>query len=93
MSRHGRRVPTSFYYRFAKDTLAFANKYANGRVISVLEGGYSDRALTSGAMAHLCGLSGIEGVDENWWNVEKLAAVSEFSLLSPGRMSNSMYAL
>lgn len=33
-----------------------ADAYARGRVVSVLEGGYSDRALTSGAMAHLCGL-------------------------------------
>lgn len=28
----------------------------DGRVISVLEGGYSDRALTSGVLSHLCGL-------------------------------------
>ncbi|KLO04670.1 Arginase/deacetylase [Schizopora paradoxa] len=77
MSRHGRRVPTSFYYRFAKDTVAFAEKYAMGRVISVLEGGYSDRALTSGAMAHLCGLSGLPNVDETWWNVENLSAIEK----------------
>ncbi|PPQ64835.1 hypothetical protein CVT24_008200 [Panaeolus cyanescens] len=76
MSRHNRKVPTSFYYRFAKDTCALANEYAQGRVISVLEGGYSDRALTSGAMAHLSGLvdlpSGSKAVDESWWNVENL---------------------
>ena len=30
MSRHGRKVPVSFYHRFAADTLAFAKKVAKG---------------------------------------------------------------
>ncbi|KAI0667672.1 Arginase/deacetylase [Trametes maxima] len=74
MSRHQRKVPASFYYRFAQDARAFAEKYASGRLISVLEGGYSDRALTSGAMAHLTGLvdTGSSGVDEKWWGLENL---------------------
>lgn len=76
MSRHGRKVPASFYYRFAQDTAAFADKYAKGKLISVLEGGYSDRALISGAMAHLSGLAGVPNVDEDWWNVENLTLVS-----------------
>ena len=78
MSRHQRKVPTSFYHRFARDTRAFAEQYARGRLISVLEGGYSDRALTSGAMAHLSGLLEDSDltVDETWWSVENLAAVS-----------------
>ncbi|KAG2133359.1 arginase deacetylase [Suillus clintonianus] len=73
MSRHNRKAPTSFYHRFALDTCAIANVYARGRVVSVLEGGYSDRALSSGAMAHICGLVGetVE-VDERWWNLENL---------------------
>ncbi|KAH9891788.1 Arginase/deacetylase [Cubamyces lactineus] len=77
MSRHQRKVPTSFYYRFAKDAKAFAEKYAKGRLISVLEGGYSDRALTSGAMAHLIGLAhdGETGIDENWWSLPNLTAL------------------
>ena len=77
MSRHQRKVPTSFYYRFAKDAKAFAQQYAKGRLISVLEGGYSDRALTSGAMAHLTGLAHHDetGVDENWWSLPNLTAV------------------
>jgi hypothetical protein len=46
-------------------------------LLSVLDGGYSDMALTSGAMAHLCVLANAgEGkVDEQWWNVENLEKV------------------
>ena len=47
--------------------------------MSVLEGGYSDRALISGAMAHLSGLVDVSlqcKVDEEWWNVENLVKVS-----------------
>ncbi|EIW59314.1 Arginase/deacetylase [Trametes versicolor FP-101664 SS1] len=77
MSRHQRKVPASFYHRFARDARAFAEQYAQGRLISVLEGGYSDRALTSGAMAHLAGLvdTGNIGVDEKWWSLENLTAL------------------
>ncbi|KAH9924694.1 Arginase/deacetylase [Epithele typhae] len=77
MSRHGRKVPTSFYYRFARDTRAFASRYANGRLISVLEGGYSDRALASGAMAHLAGFleDDTHPVDPTWWSRENLIAL------------------
>ncbi|KAM5535014.1 hypothetical protein V8D89_011387 [Ganoderma adspersum] len=77
MSRHQRKVPVSFYHRFARDTRTFAERYAKGRVISVLEGGYSDRALTSGALAHLSGLAdnGDMGVDESWWSLENLSAL------------------
>ncbi|KAF8811560.1 hypothetical protein BYT27DRAFT_7252655 [Phlegmacium glaucopus] len=75
MSRHNRKVPTSFYYRFARQTTAISDVYARGRVVSVLEGGYSDRALISGAMAHLSGPVYVPlqcRVDEGWWNVENL---------------------
>ncbi|KAF8157895.1 histone deacetylase domain-containing protein [Crassisporium funariophilum] len=75
MSRHNRKVPASFYYRFARDTSAFSDKYARGRVVSVLEGGYSDRALISGAMAHLSGLTDVPSahkVNEEWWSVDNL---------------------
>ena len=79
MSRHNRKVPASFYYRFARDACALSDKYAGGRIISVLEGGYSDRALTSGSMAHFVGLTDLpESVkaDESWWSVENLIEVS-----------------
>ncbi|PPQ77079.1 hypothetical protein CVT25_014892 [Psilocybe cyanescens] len=75
MSRHNRKVPASFYHRFARDASVLSDKYAGGRLISVLEGGYSDRALTSGAMAHLSGLVDTPDgtkVDEQWWSVENL---------------------
>jgi len=85
MSRHNRKVPTAFYYRFTRDVLALADTYAKGRVISVLEGGYSDRALTSGVMAHLGGFvdgpsrSDDDGnaprqtlVDQKWWSPQEL---------------------
>lgn len=48
MSRHGARVPTSFFRRFASDVSAFADERSAGRLISVLEGGYSQRALSTG---------------------------------------------
>jgi histone deacetylase HOS3 len=78
MSRHGRKVPTSFYHRFTVDACALADRYAQGRLVSILEGGYSDRALASGAMAHLCGLvnPGEGKVNEQWWNVENLEKVN-----------------
>ncbi|KAG2344392.1 Arginase/deacetylase [Suillus weaverae] len=78
MSRHNRKVPTSFYHRFALDTCNFADVYARGRVVSVLEGGYSDRALSSGAMAHICGLVGdAVQVDERWWDLENLVKLEK----------------
>jgi len=75
MSRHNRKVPASFYYQFTRDACAFANKYASGKLISVLEGGYSDLALISGSMAHICGLAGSDKVDEEWWNIQNLTQV------------------
>jgi len=77
MSRHGRRVPVAFYARFARDATTFAENFAAGKLVSVLEGGYSDRALASGAFAHLVGLTAprpILGEDE-WWSVENLVKV------------------
>ncbi|KAK5721823.1 histone deacetylase [Elasticomyces elasticus] len=58
MQRHAVNVPTEFYARFARDVVQMANAECEGRVISVLEGGYSDRALCSGVMSHLSGLCG-----------------------------------
>jgi histone deacetylase HOS3 len=59
MQRHAVNVPTEFYARFAKDVTKLAQEEGtgcNGRVISVLEGGYSDRALCSGVLSHITGL-------------------------------------
>ncbi|MCJ1404973.1 hypothetical protein MMC11_008199 [Xylographa trunciseda] len=60
MQRHKVNVPTDFYARFTRDIVQLADEEGlgvNGRVISVLEGGYSDRALTSGVLSHICGLA------------------------------------
>ncbi|TKA31289.1 hypothetical protein B0A50_02134 [Salinomyces thailandicus] len=59
MQRHKVNVPTSFYARFTRDVVAIAQEPGTGcegRVVSVLEGGYSDRALCSGVLSHLSGL-------------------------------------
>lgn len=60
MQRHKVNVPTDFYAKFTADIARMAEEEglgADGRVISVLEGGYSDRALMSGVFSHLSGLS------------------------------------
>lgn len=61
MQRHGVNVPTSFYTAFTKDALKLAQMHCNGKVLSVLEGGYSDKAIASGVFAHLIGLQ-----NQNW---------------------------
>ncbi|KAL9938270.1 hypothetical protein V8E36_002893 [Tilletia maclaganii] len=58
MSRHGRSVPVSFYSRFARDVGGLGDEVARGKVVSVLEGGYSDRALCSAALGFVGGLAG-----------------------------------
>ncbi|KAJ7618768.1 Arginase/deacetylase [Roridomyces roridus] len=76
MSRHNRRVPTSFYHRFTARCVCAGGSVCGWEThVSVLEGGYSDRALMSGAMAHLVGLSESavkEDELEEWWNKENL---------------------
>ncbi|KAI0132861.1 histone deacetylase domain-containing protein [Xylariales sp. AK1849] len=63
MQRHTVNVPTDFYARITRDVVKLASEEGlavGGRVISCLEGGYSDRALTSGVCSHLSGLAGTE---------------------------------
>ncbi|KAF4624855.1 hypothetical protein G7Y89_g13314 [Cudoniella acicularis] len=60
MQRHKVNVPTEFYARLTRDIVNLAAEDGTaleGRVISVLEGGYSDRALYSGVFSHLSGLA------------------------------------
>lgn len=64
MQRHAVKVPTDFYARITRDVVKMATEEGlsvEGRVISVLEGGYSDRALYSGVLSHLGGLAGSDG--------------------------------
>jgi histone deacetylase HOS3 len=61
MQRHNVNVPTEFYARLTRDVVKIAAEEGTsveGRIVSVLEGGYSDRALCSGILSHLCGLVG-----------------------------------
>ncbi|KAI9760282.1 MAG: hypothetical protein M4579_001796 [Chaenotheca gracillima] len=61
MQRHKVNVPTDFYARISQDIVKLSEEEGlgvDGRVISVLEGGYSDRALSSGVLSHVSGLAG-----------------------------------
>lgn len=58
MQRHNKHVPPGFYGKVADDIVALAEQTAHGKVVSLLEGGYGDRALCSGTIAHLLGLMG-----------------------------------
>ena len=65
MQRHQVNVPTDFYARFTQDVVRLAEEEGlgvDGRVISVLEGGYSDRALMSGVLSHLSGLTSLDRI-------------------------------
>jgi hypothetical protein len=83
MSRHNRNVPTAFYTKFAQDIVEFAEKYAQGRIISVLEGGYSDWALMSASGAYLCGLAAPneagDFIQQDWWERDNLELVRCFT--------------
>ena len=58
MRRHGVHVPNSFYNRFTQDAKALARAHSReGKVLSLLEGGYSDGALSTGVYSHLTGFA------------------------------------
>ena len=89
MQRHKVNVPTEFYARFTADVVRLAEEQdlgVDGRVVSVLEGGYSDRALTSGVLSHICGLAhdvqvpGMAVGAEAGLNVEMQAKLGRMSL-------------
>lgn len=87
MSRHARKVPTSFFHRFTQDACSFANKWAHSRLVSVLEGGYSDKALSSGTMAHILGLvdgghgDAVSKTEERqpWWSKDNVNLLEKLS--------------
>ncbi|CAE6488192.1 unnamed protein product [Rhizoctonia solani] len=93
MSRHNRRVPTTFYHRFACDAREFAQSYAKGRVVGVTEGGYSDRALVSGGMAWINGMIGNthENARDLWSvvNLEKIEIAAGLKKARKPRASTS----
>ncbi|KAF5018576.1 hypothetical protein F66182_9433 [Fusarium sp. NRRL 66182] len=76
MQRHKVNVPTEFYARIAQDVIKVAAEeglHVDGRIISVLEGGYSDRALCSGILSHLSGLAGDEALEQRSANSNRLS--------------------
>lgn len=56
MQRHGVHVPTSFYAKFTADAVRLANRQSEGVLLSLLEGGYSNGALSTGVFSHLIGM-------------------------------------
>jgi histone deacetylase HOS3 len=96
MQRHGKSVPTSFYTRFTRDVLALADSFAQGKCVSVLEGGYSDRALTSGVAAHLVGLAGLSDQQSNdicqsttLAQLERIGKLSAASMIAVDAVANA----
>ncbi|KAJ6044716.1 uncharacterized protein N7446_002910 [Penicillium canescens] len=77
LNRKSKKVPTEFYARFTADIVRMAQEKdlgVDGRIISVLEGGYSQRALYTGVLGHLAGLNDENGpgaaysYDPAWWS-------------------------
>ena len=96
MSRHNRRVPTSFYSRFARDVQAFAaspesytpKPSASGlaptpRILAVLEGGYSDRALSSGIASLLTGMASTTSVTTCEWDLKDIVQMEKACCATP----------
>ncbi|KAM0793404.1 hypothetical protein ACM66B_000856 [Microbotryomycetes sp. NB124-2] len=98
MSRHRRNVPTSFFHRFTTDACDFANEVASGKLVSVLEGGYSDRALASGVLGMMTALvtsprlrsrqspSSSTEVSE-WWSEANLAKLEKACKTKRGKLA------
>lgn len=75
MQRHKVSVPSSFYQRFTRDAVALADRYSNGKVFSVMEGGYGDRAISSASCSHMIGLvdttDGLQHAKE-WYDLDNM---------------------
>jgi histone deacetylase HOS3 len=97
MQRHAVNVPTEFYARFTRDVVRLAGEddtAVDGRVISVLEGGYSDRALASGVFSHISGLT-----DGQVWNQSESAGDPALDMhqrlarMTMGEANNQAYSV
>ncbi|KAG7193259.1 uncharacterized protein KQ657_001022 [Scheffersomyces spartinae] len=79
MQRHGINVPTSFYAKFTKDVVKLAKIHTNGKVVSFLEGGYSDGALSTGIFSHLIGLTNDDDIqwNETWGSQQVMKELSK----------------
>ncbi|MCO5599762.1 hypothetical protein L7F22_053869 [Adiantum nelumboides] len=91
MQRHGKNVPTEFYTLFTRDSIRLAENFCDGKLMSVLEGGYSDRALTTGVIAHLAGMTDQleKGIEDELCSPTTLHQFDRLSKLS----TNSMITL
>jgi len=75
MQRHKVNVPTEFYTTFTKDALKLSQMHCKGKVLSVMEGGYSDQAICSGVFAHLIGLQNQDWINE-WGSQQVVKEIS-----------------
>ncbi|KAL6925537.1 hypothetical protein ACO0SA_000135 [Hanseniaspora valbyensis] len=64
MNRHGVNLPTSFYNYFTKDALNLAQYHTEGKIITLLEGGYDSKSITAGTFSALTGLQNQEWINE-----------------------------
>ncbi|KTW31827.1 uncharacterized protein T551_01088 [Pneumocystis jirovecii RU7] len=89
MQRHGYHLPTLFYWKFSKDALSLSKKRCCSRIFSIMEGGYSDRAIASGTFALLCGLTNVNEKDidmcEFLWKMEHFSCIDK--AISKGTVS------
>ncbi|KAJ5187330.1 hypothetical protein N7449_010324 [Penicillium cf. viridicatum] len=88
MQRHSVKVPTEFYAKFTADVIRMSQEEGlgvEGRVISVLEGGYSDRALSSGVLSHLSGLSENSEFKSEWWSQNNLRELDAIMAPTPSK--------
>ena len=91
MQRHAVNVPTEFYARFTRDVVKLAQEEGtavDGRVISVLEGGYSDRALASGVMSHISGLCQIMNEATGGDSMQAATTMADVESKSRGQFSH-----
>ncbi|KAJ5824297.1 Histone deacetylase superfamily [Penicillium robsamsonii] len=88
MQRHSVKVPTEFYAKFTADVIRMSQEEGlgvEGRVISILEGGYSDRALSSGVLSHLSGLSENSEYKTEWWSPNQLKELDAIMAPAPSK--------
>ncbi|KAG4306454.1 hypothetical protein PORY_000442 [Pneumocystis oryctolagi] len=89
MQRHGYHLPASFYWKFTKDAVLLSEKRCCSRIFSIMEGGYSNRAIASGTFALLCGLIGVSeknmDIYESLWKMEYFSYIDR--AISKGTVS------
>jgi len=84
MQRHGRSVPDRFFHRFTEDLLALARSRCAGRMVSVLEGGYSREALAMGVSGHVGAMLGYTEQQSKFTSKARKHTPSVASATPPG---------